>query len=262
MSIGIDLSGKVALVTGAASGMGTEISRTLAEAGARVALGDIDEARLAEHKDVGLPVRLDVTDPASASEALGRVGSELGPVDVLVNNAGIAAKRQGMPFTNQEKSDWVPVLEVNIVGAFVVSREVALQMAERGTGSIVNVSSVSGVAAFQTDPGYSASKAAVINFSKVMAKDLAPDVRVNCVCPGMVLTPFYLAQYEAAARSQPEVAAMTPEEYFDRKAKGLIPMGRGQEPRDIANAVAFLSSDLASNITGQTLNVDGGLVMS
>jgi len=179
-------------------------------------------------------------------------------VDILVNNAGIAAKRQGMPFTNHAKPDWVPVLEVNVVGVFVVSREVGLQMMERRTGTIVNISSVSGVTAFQTDSGYSASKVAVINFSRVMAKDLAPDVRVNCVSPGMVFTPFYRAQYEAAAQKNPEVAEMTAEEFFDQKAKALIPMGQGQQPRDIANAVAFLASDLASNVTGQTLNVDGG----
>ena len=258
----IDLRGKVALVTGAASGMGTEISRTLAEAGAKVALCDVDEARLAEHKDVGFTTHLEVTSQQSTREALERITSELGPVDILVNNAGIAAKNQGMPFTRQEKTDWGPVLDVNVVGVFVVSREVALQMVEQRTGSIVNISSVSGLAAFQTDPAYSASKAAVINFTRVMAKDLAPDVRVNCVCPGMVFTPFYQAQYATAARNDPEVAAMSAEQYFEQKAKRLIPLGHGQQPRDIANAVAFLASELASNITGQTLNVDGGLVMS
>ena len=262
MSISIDLEGKVALVTGAASGMGAEISRGLAQAGARVAVCDLDETRLDEHKDLGLPVRLDVTDPECAREALEHISLELGPVDILVNNAGIAAKKLGMPFTNQEKSDWGPVFDVNVVGVFVVSREVALQMVERRTGSIVNISSVSGIAAFQTDPAYSASKAALINFSQIMAKDLAPDVRVNCVCPGMVFTPFYQAQYEAAARREPGIAAMSAGEYFEQKAKGLIPLGRGQQPQDIASAVAFLSSDLASNVTGQTLNVDGGLVMS
>jgi 2-hydroxycyclohexanecarboxyl-CoA dehydrogenase len=258
MSLEIDLSGRVALVTGAAGGMGREIARTLTEAGARVALADLAEPST----DGGLGVRLDVTDPESARAAVARVEAELGPVDVLVNNAGIAAKRQGMPFTNQEAADWAPVLAVNTVGPFVVTSAVAPSMRERRSGAIVNIASVSGRGHLQTDPAYSASKSALITLSILTARDLAPHgVRVNCVCPGMVMTPFYVAQYEAAAARDPEVAKLGAEAYFDEKAGRLIPLGRGQQPRDIANAVAFLASDLAAQVTGQTFNVDGGLVM-
>jgi NAD(P)-dependent dehydrogenase (short-subunit alcohol dehydrogenase family) len=262
MSVTIDLSGKVALVTGAAMGMGLEIARALAEAGAQVARGDVNEAALAE-AEVGLPVRLDVTDPGSAKEAIAKVAADLGPIDVLVNNAGIAAKRQGMPFTNQEKSDWEGPLAVNLLGTFVVAREVALQMMERATGVVVNIASIAGPLGSSTDPGYSASKAGVLAFTKAMARDLAPyGIRVNSLCPGMVYTPFYREQYEAAVAKDPAVAELGPEQYFAEKAATIIPLGRGQQPRDIANAVLFLASDLASCITGQSLHVDGGLVMS
>jgi len=263
MSIEIDLAGRVALVTGAAKGMGLEIARTLAECGARVGLGDVDEPGLAEVGDVGRTVRLDVTDPASVEAALDDVEGALGPVDLLVNNAGIASPRQGMPFTNQDPSDWDPVLAVNARGVFTVSRAAATRMMERRRGGIVNISSIAGRANLSTDPAYATSKAGVVTLTQIMARDLAPyGIRVNAVCPGMVLTPFYLSQYEFAAARDPEVAKLGPVGFFEQKASRLIPLGRGQEPRDIAQAVAFLASDLASSITGQSLNVDGGLVFN
>jgi NAD(P)-dependent dehydrogenase (short-subunit alcohol dehydrogenase family) len=261
VSVSIDFSGKVALVTGAAMGMGLEIALALSEAGAQVARGDIDEVALAEH-EIGLRVRLEVTDPSSVKAALEEITQGLGPIDILVNNAGTAAKQHGMPFTNQEKSDWEGSLAVNLLGTFVVSREVALQMMERKMGVIVNIASIAGAMGSSTDPGYSASKAGVIALTKTIARDLAPfGIRANSICPGMVLTPFYYRQYEAAKRSDPDAGNLGPEGYFANKAKKVIPLGKGQEPRDIANAVLFLASDLASSITGQSLHVDGGLVM-
>lgn len=261
MSVSIDLTGKVALVTGAAKGMGLEIARTLREAGARIARGDIDEVALHEN-EIGLALTLDVTSPKSARTAVERVREDLGPIDILVNNAGIAASRHGMPFTNQQRSDWEAPLEVNVVGTFVVSREVALQMIERETGVVVNIASIAGAVGSSTDPAYTASKAGVIAFTKAMARDLAPyGIRVNSICPGMVMTPFYHAQYEVAAVHDPEAAALGPQGFFDQKAARIIPLGRGQHPGDIANAVVFLASGLASQITGQSLHVDGGLAM-
>jgi NAD(P)-dependent dehydrogenase (short-subunit alcohol dehydrogenase family) len=168
-----------------------------------------------------------------------------------------------MPFTNQDRADWEPVLAVNAVGTFLCSKEAALRMVPRGRGAIVNISSVSARMASQTDPVYSASKAAVITFTQLSAKDLAPHgIRVNAICPGMLRTAFYREQYEAAVARDPSVAELGEERYFAEKAQRLIPLGRGQQPADVANAVLFLASDLASCITGQTLNVDGGLVMS
>lgn len=261
VGVEIDLSGRVALVTGAAAGIGLSIARTLSDAGAVVARADVNDRALAEN-DLGLPVPLDVTQPASAAAAVAAIASELGPVDILVNNAGVAARRLGLPFTNQEISDWDGPLSVNLVGTFVISREVGVQMMARRTGVIVNIASVAGSMGSSTDPAYSASKAGVIALTKTFARDLAPyGIRANSICPGMVMTPFYQLQYEAAARVDLSIAAMSVEEYFADKAGRLIPLGRGQQASDIANAVLFLASDLASCITGQSLHVDGGLIM-
>jgi NAD(P)-dependent dehydrogenase (short-subunit alcohol dehydrogenase family) len=166
-----------------------------------------------------------------------------------------------MPFTNQSAPDWQRTFAVNVVGTFHAAKSVAPGMLERGSGAIVNVASVSGRTGFQTDPAYSASKAAVLNFTQAMARDLAPAVRVNAVCPGMVFTPFYAAQH-AAAVAQGATTVASPEDFFAEKAGRLIPLQRGQQPEDIGRAVLFLASDLAGSITGQALNVDGGLVMS
>jgi 2-hydroxycyclohexanecarboxyl-CoA dehydrogenase len=263
MSLQLDLSGRVAVVTGAGGGIGETVARTLREAGAAVALADVNTVRLAELAEVGLGVTFDLTDETSVRGGLDRVEAELGTIDVLVNNAAVSATTLGMPFTNQTPTDWERVLGVNLIGTFVVSKAVATRMVDRGRGAIVNIASVSGRTGFQTDPAYSASKAGTINFTQVMARDLAGwGIRVNAVAPGMVFTPFYREQHAKAAAIDPAVAGMTAEEYFADKASRLIPLQRGQDSADIAHAVAFLASDLARNITGQTLNVDGGLVMS
>ena len=212
MTLGIDLTGRVAIVTGAAGGIGEGIARRLAAAGAVLALVDRDEAGLARLGGLGLAVGVDLVDEDSVSEAVARIASELGGPHVLVNNAAVAATTLGMPFTRQSTADWERVMRVNCVGTFAMSKAVALRMLDQGGGVIVNIASVSGRTGMQTDPAYSASKAATINFTQVMAKDLAPMVRVNAIAPGMVLTPFYEAQHAAVAAHDERVAAMTPEQ--------------------------------------------------
>jgi NAD(P)-dependent dehydrogenase (short-subunit alcohol dehydrogenase family) len=261
VSVSIDLGGGRALVTGAAGGIGRALCARLAEAGASVVALDKDAAALA---DVGADatVAVDLTDAGATAEAVAGAVAAGGPFTVLVNNAGVAS-RVGMPFTRLDAADWTLPWEVNVVALFAVTKAVVAGMIEAGGGAVVNIASVSGRTGFQTSPPYSASKAAVINLTQVMARDLAAHgIRVNAVCPGMVLTPFYRAQRLAAAEADPSLLDVSDEDYFAAKAARLIPLGRGQQPRDVADAVCFLASDLAASVTGQALNVDGGLVMS
>jgi 2-hydroxycyclohexanecarboxyl-CoA dehydrogenase len=266
VSVAIDLSGRLALVTGAGGGIGRAITARLVEAGARVIAADLDVAAAqgvaACHADGAVEaLALDVTDEAAASGALDDAVRRLGDVAIVVNNAGVAS-RTGMPFTRLGSADWDLPWHVNVVGPFVVTSALVPSL-ERTGGTVVNIASVSGRRGFVTSPPYSASKAAVLNFTQVMAADLAPKgIRVNAICPGMVLTPFYRQQRLAAAEADPSLLEISDEQFFEDKARRLIPLGRGQQPGDIASAVCFLASDLASAITGQALNVDGGLVMS
>lgn len=282
MNIPLDLSDRIAVVTGAAGGIGRGIVSVLRHAGARVVAADLEAAALekAFGGSDGTPaagdveaddpdrrgavecVAFDVTDETDVRRGLERIAERVGAPGIVVNGAGLAS-RVGLPFTRLEAADWRLSWEVNVVGTFNVSAAAVPYLTTRAGAAIVNIASVSGRTGFQTSPPYSASKAAVINFTQVMAKDLAAeDVRVNAVCPGMVFTPFYRMQREAMAEVDPAAASQTDEEFFEAKATRLVPLGRGQTPEDIGHAVAFLASPLASSITGQALNVDGGLVMS
>lgn len=266
MSLTVELSDRLAVVTGGAGGMAAGIARSLLASGASVVLLDVDADRLEQSvAGLGGPVSCaaaDLTDEAATLNAFEEIRNTRGPVHILVNNAGVAS-RVGMPFTRLEAADWHLPWAVNVVGLFNASAAAARQMIEAGSGAIVNIASVSGRTGFQTSPPYSATKAAVINFTQVMARDLAPHgIRVNAVCPGMVFTPFYHAQRLAAAEADPALLDVSDERYFQDKVEKLIPLRRPQTVDDVGHAVAFLASGLAVNITGQSLNVDGGLVMS
>lgn len=243
----IDLVGKNALVTGSTRGIGRAIAESLAAAGARVAVVGRDQARAAEAAAaIGSGARgfaADVSDPASVVALVEAVEKEFGQIDILVNNAGLT--RDNILFRLKD-DDWDTVLDANLRGAFVAIRAVARGMIKRRWGRIINIASVVGITGNKGQANYAASKAGLIGLTKSVAKELGSrNVLVNAVAPGFIETDM--------------TAAMTPEARAG--LAGQIPLERLGTPQDIAGVVTFLASDQAGYITGQTLVVDGGMVM-
>jgi len=244
--------GKVALVTGGASGIGAATARLLAAEGARVGIGDVNEdgARELAAELEGHGCKLDVTDTASVYAGVAEVEDALGPVGVLVNNAGTDLFSY---FVNSDEGLWDFVLGVNLRGTIAVTHAVLGGMQERRSGSIVNVASEAGRVGSQGSSIYSAAKAGVIGFTKAIARESARyRVRSNAVAPGPIETPLL----NAAPKLLGELG--------ERLKQGMVNqtvMGRSGEPEEVAAAIAFLASEDASYVTGQTLNVSGGLSM-
>jgi 2-hydroxycyclohexanecarboxyl-CoA dehydrogenase len=262
--VDLELSGQVAVVTGGASGIGWACARRLAQEGCLVALWDRAGAvrEKADELAGGMGLAVDVTDYDAVKAAVRETEGAWGPVAHLVHAAGRGSGKFGFPFTNLEPEDWRQVLEVNVMGMVHVAHAVAPGMRERRGGSMVFIGSIAGQIGSQTDPPYSASKAANLNFAQCLAKDLAPfGVRVNTVNPGMVKTPLNQAVWQAWYDAQPVEDRKTYEAWAGEKVKALVPLGRWQTPEDVADMVAFLVSARAAQVTGQALNVDGGQVM-
>ncbi|HEV7937574.1 MAG TPA: SDR family NAD(P)-dependent oxidoreductase [Solirubrobacteraceae bacterium] len=244
--------GKTALVTGGASGIGAATARRLAAEGARVAIGDVNEdgAREIAGELDGFGCKLDVTDVASVRFAVSTIAEQLGPVDILVNNAGTDLFSY---FVNSDEGLWDFVLGVNLRGTIAVTHAVLPAMQERRVGAIVNVASEAGRVGSQGSSIYSAAKAGVIGFTKAIARESARyRVRSNAVAPGPIETPLL----NAAPKLLGELG--------ERLKQGMVNqtvMGRSGEPEEVAAAIAFLASEDASYVTGQTLNVSGGLSM-
>ena len=269
----LGLLSTLVVVFGAASGIGAAIARAFAAEGSRIVALDRDPrvVDFAAQFPRSLGLVLDVVDYAAVCAAAKEISGGSGSCDHLVYAVGCGSNKFGFPFWKLEPSDWERVLKVNLIGAVNVAHAFAPAMAEAcssggaqssSSPSILFLSSVAGQIGSQTDPPYSAAKAAVINFAQCAAKDLAPfGVRVNTLCPGMVQTPLNRSVYEAWAREQPESERSTYEEWAAEKIKKLIPLNRWQQPEDIAAMAVFLASNRARNITGQTINVDGGWVM-
>jgi 2-hydroxycyclohexanecarboxyl-CoA dehydrogenase len=255
----LELKDHVAVITGGASGIGHACARSLAREGCRVAIWDLNSYTAAEFS---LAMQVNVADYAVVQRAVAETESALGPVQHLVHAAAMGSGKFGFPFTNLEPADWARVLEVNIMGMVHVTQALAPGMSARKEGTMVFIASVAGQIGSQTDPPYSASKAANINFAQAVAKDLAPHgVRVNTVNPGMVRTPLNQAVWRAWNDQQAPAQQQAYEDWAAAKIKAVSPLGRWQEPEEIADMVTFLSSARTAQITGQTINVDGGQVM-
>ena len=263
----LELENHLAVITGGASGIGLVTARTFAMEGARVVLWDrSDETpgiakRLASETGAEVTgLAVDITKEADV-QAAEDACRKLGGIDHVVHAAAIGSGRFGFPFTNLTPSDWRQVLEINVMGTTNVAHAVTPSLIER-RGTMVIIASVAGQIGSQTDPPYSASKAANINFAQCMAKDLAAHgVRVNAVCPGMVQTPLNRSVWQAWHDQTPEAERLSYEEWAGRKIKTIVPLGEWQTPESIADMIVFLSSTRARHVTGQTINVDGGFVM-
>ena len=254
MSSGEELGGRVALITGAASGIGRGIASVLAREGARLVLTDVAGSALADVAGQvgGLALRHDVTSWDSCRAVVDQVTRELGRIDILVNNAGVS---KSVPFHELDEAEWDRVHNVNAKGVFLTTRAVVPEMMRRRGGSIISISSMVGKEAIPLFVHYSASKFAVIGLTQGLAKELAPyGIRVNAVCPGVVRTPLWDPLLDQLSQSKGISRDEAWQEFVD-----AIPLGRPQEPEDIGEVVAFLASERARNMTGQGVNVTGGM---
>src|ERR1041385_1226970 len=261
------LAGKVAIVTGGGSGIGRGIVLAMAREGADIAIPDIQPTNAdkvaAEVKSLGRKVvamKADVTSTSDVQAMVERTREALGKIDILVNNAGMAAP-PGMPFTNNTEDDWDRTFAVNTKSVFLTCKAIAPYFIERRAGRIVNIASIAGPLSALTMPPYSVAKQGVITFTRIVAKELAAHrITVNAICPGVLYTEFWQKLAAHIADTNPAFKGMTPRQVFDKRVSDIVPMKCEQTPDDIGHAVAFLASDEARYITGQSINVDGGCV--
>lgn len=261
-----DFKGKVAVITGAAMGIGKEVALRLGKEGANLALVDIvldgveETARQAVELGVeALPLITDVRDRAAVEKSTEQAIDKFGCVDFLVNVAGVGVCNKFFDVTDEE---WDRTIDINLKGTFVTCQVIGRHMADRRQGRIVNISSIVGKTGTEILVPYCASKGGVILLTQSVARALAPfGVRVNSVCPGLVWTPMWSETATWIGKNDPNFSGkdLSPEEVYSACAKAQIPLGVPTTIKDIAASVAFLLSDEASSITGQAVNVDGGI---
>ena len=264
-----DLSGQIAMVTGGGQGLGLGIVERMAEQGADIIIADINDdnasAAVERVRTIGVrgyACRMDVTDQLSISEAVAVATESAGRIDILVNNAGVSGA-PGSTGVVWRDEDWEFTWRVNVKGLSDVTEAVLPQMLERQHGKIINISSVAARAAKYVTAYYATTKMAVIAYTQALAREYAAsNINVNAIAPGRIWTAFHQEwmrlrdeQGDPAISGRPHYAA------FEEAAQEVIPLGRPQTPRDIGALAAFLASPDASNITGQTIQCDGGQVM-
>lgn len=265
----LGLKDRVAVVIGAAQGIGRAIAEAHAAEGCRVALADRSETvgRTAREilEKTGAVCEgwvLDVTDLVAMERFAKEVDAGWGAARHVVYAAGGGSGKFGFPFWNLEPADWPSVLAVNLYGAVNAAHAFHSQLTASGDGSLVFLTSVAGQIGSQTDPPYSAAKAALINFMQCAAKDFAPfGVRVNAIAPGMVRTALNESVWAASQARLPEAERQDYAAWAEEKIRRVSPLGRWQEPEEYGAMAVFLASGAARNITGQVLNIDGGQVM-
>ena len=241
------VAGKVAIVTGAAQGIGNAIAKGLAAEGARIVVADLNRAgEVAAEFDDGVGIAVDVADEAQVERMAKEVIDRCGRIDILVNNAGLYASLAMRPFTEIPVDEWRQVMDVNVLSMFLTTRAVVPHMREQGGGRIVNISSGTPFRGVPFLLHYVTSKGAIVALTRALAKELGPDdVLVNCVAPGFTMS--------EGVRQHPEVI-----EALRDVSVSARTLQRDQEPEDVVGAVVFLCGPGASFVTGQTIVIDGG----
>jgi 2-hydroxycyclohexanecarboxyl-CoA dehydrogenase len=261
----LHLKNQVAMVVGGAGTIGHAIANSFAREGCQVCLFDNHPSTVAladSLPSTAMGIRGDVTHYEAVKQGFDQCLETWNRIDHVIYTAGVGSGKFGFPFWNLEPSDWPRVWDINMMGAVHVAHAFARHAIQNNSGTITFLTSVAGQIGSQTDPPYSAAKAALINFMQCVAKDLAPyQVRANALSPGMVQSDLNRSVWQAGQEQLPEEERQSYEDWAEAKIKHVSPLGKWQNPASFGSMATFLASEHAQHITGQVLNIDGGQVM-